>query len=94
MPDEYPRRRPEREEGGANRVDLLDGLADFAREFPGWLDGSGKPVTWRAFVIGTRYLARARAREKLRMADATSVVQAKDEQRRRWVRIHELMGDL
>ena len=94
MPDEYPRRTPEREDSGENRIDLLDGLADFAREFPGWLGSDGKPVTWRAFVIGTRFLARARAREKLRLADATSVVQAKDEHRRRWVRLHEIMGDL
>src|SRR5690606_6090795 len=30
-------------------VDLIDGLAEFARAFPGWLGDDGYPLSWRHY---------------------------------------------
>lgn len=41
----------------------------------------GEPRSWRHFVAGLRHLARARARESLRLASSISVTQMGEKQK-------------
>ncbi|HEX7119147.1 MAG TPA: hypothetical protein VF212_10180 [Longimicrobiales bacterium] len=52
-------------------------LADFAAHYPGWLDRSGRPKSWRVFVYGLEALSRRRARDALTMASAAGLPYSK-----------------
>lgn len=92
MPDEVEHHRPLR--GGAVRdVDLIDGLAEFAREFPAWTGADGFPLTWRHYVYGMAHLGRATAAEKLRLADSFAIAQNPKEWTR-WNRDHRKAAGL
>lgn len=84
MPDDVRRPQPVSEDGRDLPLDHLDALCDFAREFPAWMK-DGVPLSWRHFVYGFAFLARARARDAIRSASAGAIVQAaKDSDRRDW----------
>ena len=51
-------------------IDLLDGLCEFARELPGWLDPNGAPRSWPLYVYGMAHIRRARLRAMLDSAEA------------------------
>jgi hypothetical protein len=91
-PDEFPRRRLDRD-GDGRDSDLIDLLAEFVRTFPAWCEG-GKPMNWRVFMYGVQHIGRARAREKLRMADVQAIASAEERDRKRWVREHSITGDV
>lgn len=64
---------------GQVTVDFMGNLCDFVREWPAWVARPGPwwrrgpvplPVSWAAYVYGSRHLSRARAREDLRRAFA------------------------
>lgn len=59
---------------------MVDGLADFAREFGCWMvpawafwrKDRGYPVSWRHYAYGMAHIGRATARETLRRATAVA----------------------
>ena len=81
MPDEVE--RPAVSES-VRIVDLIDGLAEFARAFPGWIGADGYPLSWRHYVYGMAHLGRAAARETLRAATAAGAAWMKPDQYRQW----------
>lgn len=54
-------------------LDLMDQLAGFVRDMPGWTGPDGFPLSWAHYIHGTRHLQRAKAREDLRQALAVRV---------------------
>lgn len=70
--DEVTNPPPER----AITIDLMDTLADFARQFPAWCDDSGMPRTWAHYLYGQRHAARVAHRQDLRAAIAARAAQA------------------
>ncbi len=75
---------PTNKTGSPVTVDWLDNYAQFAKEFFGWLDGQGEPLSWSHYVLGVRHIAKARAREDLRFVGATSAMHSKDREFREW----------
>lgn len=65
-------------------IDLMDGLLEFARAFPGLLNTEGLPVSWAHYQHGLRYLGRAIARDNLRAAQVHRVAQADKNGWRGW----------
>lgn len=65
MPDEVPRPSPPAGSGDV-QVDLVDWLYQFRAFF------GRDPGSWQDWQHGLAYIARARAREKLRTADAVA----------------------
>lgn len=77
---EVPDQSPDNPSGGKPpTIDLIDGVMDFARTFPGLLNAEGLPVSWAMYVYGMRHLGRAVARDTLRYAQAMRVGQADKE---------------
>ena len=64
VPDTSPRLLPTT----AVTIDWLDNLGQFALAYPTAVDAHGKPHYWATYVRGMRHLARARAREDLRLS--------------------------
>lgn len=62
--------------GRATSVDLMAGVMDFAERWPAFVNAQGFPVSWAHFQHGLRSLARVRARDDLRAAQAARVSQA------------------
>jgi hypothetical protein len=44
----------------------------------------GRPRSWRHYVYGMAYLARAKARRDMQLADAFGIAQAEKEDRKKW----------
>lgn len=65
-------------------IDLMDGLANFAREFPAWVGDDGYPLSYRLYVYGTRNLTRLSARTDLRQASAVRMAKADVKNWREW----------
>lgn len=61
-------------------------MAEFARAFPAWVGESGAPLSWRHFVAGLRHLTQHHAREQIRTHDAVGMTNAKDADRKAWLR--------
>lgn len=59
---DYPDASPLAPPTKPQRLDFMDGLAGFARAFPGWLGPDGMPRSWAHYVYGSRHLARGHAR--------------------------------
>ena len=56
-------------------VDLMDVLAEFARDFPAWVGADGFPRSWAHYLYGLRHMSRAVAREDLRHSAAARASQ-------------------
>ena len=70
MPDERP--RPAVAVGLPRRasLDLIDGLCEFARAYPAWIDRDGRPLSWPLYQYGMAHLHRAALRHQLQHAQA------------------------
>lgn len=60
-------------------------MSEFARAFPAWMV-DGEPRSWRHYVYGMMHLARAGARESLRLSTAAQMAFAKKEDAETWMR--------
>lgn len=82
MPDDLAKSG---ESGGAQLIDLLDGLCEFVERLPAWVGEDGYPRSWRHYVYGMSYLARSRIRTLLDMAEATRAAGAVEDDWKQWV---------
>jgi len=64
VPDEAPSTPPTQQV----TLDFMDSLAGFVREFPRWVGADGFPISWAAYVYGSRHMGRVHAREDVRHA--------------------------
>jgi hypothetical protein len=64
IPDEGPDIPPSHEQ--EPKLDFLDVLVRFCRGCPAWVGADGLPISWAAYIHGSRGLIRAAAREDLR----------------------------
>lgn len=60
-------------------VDLMDGVMEFARVFPGLLTHDGLPISWAHYVYGLRHIGRTVARDTLRAAQTARLAWADKE---------------
>lgn len=59
-------------------VDLIDQAKAITAKWPACADANGLPRLWADYIYGSRHLARARAREDLRMATMFRIAQGAD----------------
>ena len=90
VPDEIPRPGPRRRGGtaGTTTLDLVDWLYEFRAAF------GRDPASWRDLNYGMDHLARAAAREKLRIWDAHSAASGLRKDVRDWHDEQRLIGGL
>jgi hypothetical protein len=90
VPDELARPGPSSGRRIAQLIDLLDGYFEFAERLPGLLHQSGPergfPLSWRHYLYGMGYLARAKARHDVQLADAAAIPMLKPQDRMGWYR--------
>jgi hypothetical protein len=70
----------------------LRDYADFCLEFPAWVGPDGDPISWRHYIYGTAAIQRAKASEKMRMADAVAVHKSKEQTFKKWLREHSALA--
>ena len=88
MPDDCPRPAREADLAARTRLNLIDGLYEFQRAF------GRSPRSWRDYSYGMGHLARASARESIRMARAGRMAQAaKPEDWRDWSQEQRFYAD-
>ncbi len=78
----------------AVRMDFVDTLAAFVREFPAWVGTNGDPISWAHYQYGLRHLVRARHREDLRAALTARIAQADPKAYKEFVRDWRAMAEV
>lgn len=76
------------------RMDFIDTLAAFARDYPGWCGRDGFPLSWAHYQYGLRHLIRARHREDLRAAIVARVAGADKKVYTDWTRDWRAMAEV
>jgi hypothetical protein len=80
VPDEIPVAPP----ADAITVDIVDQIANFAREFGAWCGPDGLPLSWAHYCYGLKHVHRSYARQDLRHAIAGRAAQADQKSFREW----------
>jgi hypothetical protein len=88
VPDDCPLPVREADLTGQARLNLVDGLYEFQRAY------GRAPRSWRDYSYGMGHLARAAARESIRLAAAGRMAQAvKPEDWKDWIREQRTHAD-
>lgn len=75
------------------RLDFMDALGTMVEGVPAWVGPDGLPLSWHHYVYASRYLSRARAREKMGTAVASRVAQFERKDFVRWLdEMHQAAG--